>query len=337
VAALVLVAALVGGAFAVRSLYYQNLKAASASNHVQSFTVQRGASVQEISASLDEAGLIRAAWAFEWYIRNEGLREYLLAGTYNLRPSMSVQEIAGVLTQGKIATDLVTIPPGARLDQIRQILIQKYGFDEAEVEAALNPANYANHPALVDKPKGANLEGYLYPESFQKTGETSPQIIIKQSLDEMQKVLTPDLRAGIVRQGLTVHQGVILASIIEQEVSNPDDKATVAQVFIRRLKQDIRLESDATSTYGAVISGKIDSLSRQQVLTFDSDYNTYNNDGLTPTPISNVSISSLQAVANPSSTDYLYFVSGDDGKTYFSRTIEEHEALTRQHCTTLCQ
>ncbi|MGH9858148.1 MAG: endolytic transglycosylase MltG, partial [Acidobacteriota bacterium] len=261
---------------------------------------------------------------------------YLLAGTYNLRPSMSVQEIADALTQGRIATDLVTISPGIRLDQVRQILIQKYGFGASEVDAALNPANYANHPALVDKPKGASLEGYLYPESFQKTGETSPQTIIRQSLDEMQKVLTPELRAGIVRQGLTVHQGVILASIIEQEVSNPDDKKTVAQVFIKRLKEDIRLESDATATYGAVLSGQIDSLSRQQVLAFDSDYNTYTNDGLTPTPISNVGIRSLQAVANPSDTSYLYFVSGDDGKTYFSSTIEEHEALVRQHCTKLC-
>jgi UPF0755 protein len=337
VTAAVFVVAIIGGAIAVRNYYYQSLKPVSASNHNQSFTVSNGASVQEISTSLDSAGLIRAAWAFEWYIRNEGLREYLLAGTYNLRPSMSVQEIADVLTQGRIATDLVTIPPGARLDQIRQILIQKYGFSETDVDAALNPSNYANHPALVDKPKGASLEGYLYPESFQKTGETSPETIIRQSLDEMQKVLTPDLRAKIVRQGLTVHQGVILASIIEQEVSNPEDKSVVAQVFIKRLKEDIRLESDATATYGAVLSGKIDTMSRQQVLSFESDYNTYTHNGLTPTPISNVSAKSLGAVASPSNSDYLYFVSGDDGKTYFSRTIEEHEALTAEHCKTLCQ
>lgn len=331
ITAVVALAAVLGGAFAVRRAYHENLKAVSASQKSQLFTVESGASVQHIGAKLHEAGLIRAAWAFEWYVRNEGLGDDMQAGTYSLRPNLSVPEIVETLTGGKIATDLVTILPGQRIDQIRQSLIDKYGFSAADVDAALQPAKYVGHPALVDKPTDANLEGYLYPESFQKTAETNPETIIRASLDEMQKHLTPELRAGIVRQGLTVHQGVILASIVEQEVSNPDDRRTVAQVFLRRLREGKRLESDATASYGAILAGAPPSAS------YNSAYNTYMHSGLTPTPISNVSQTSLAAVASPSPTDYLYFVAGDDGKTYFSHTLEQHEALTAQHCTRLCR
>ncbi|HTE22631.1 MAG TPA: endolytic transglycosylase MltG [Candidatus Limnocylindria bacterium] len=333
----VLVLVLAGSVFMVRRVYNQNLRPVGASKRSVLFTVPKGASAQEVSASLKAAGLIRTSWAFEWYFRTNNLGQYLQAGTYTLRPSLSVSEIADVITQGRVATDLVTIVPGQRLDQIRTALITKYGFSAASVDEALKPGNYAAHPALVDKPKDASLEGYLYPESFQKTADTSPQTIIGSSLDQMQKFLTPELRAGIVRQGLTVHQGVILASIIEQEVSDSADKKTVAQVFLRRLREDRLLQSDATASYGAVLSGQIQSLSRDQILVYDSLYNTYLHPGLTPGPISNVSNSSLEAVSHPSDTDYLYFVAGDDGKTYFSRTLAEHEALTAQHCKTLCQ
>jgi UPF0755 protein len=142
--------------------------------------------------------------------------------------------------------------------------------------------------------------------------------------------LTPELRTGIVRQGLTVHEGVILASIIEQEVGKQSDRATVAQVFLKRRQMDMPLGSDVTAFYGAIKDGKTPSL------TYDSPYNTLIHKGLPPGPISNVSDSSLQAVANPSPTDYLYFVAGDDGITYFSHTLQEHEALTQAHCKKLC-
>lgn len=321
----------IAGALVVRRAYYANLEPVSSSQESKLFTVPMGASVKEIAADLHKTGLIRSAWSFEWFIRNQDLRDELQAGTYSLRPNMSVPDIANVLTQGKVATDLVTILPGQRLDQIRVAFTDTYKFDPTEVSSALDPANYANHPALVDKPQGASLEGYLYPESFQKTAQTNPQTVVKASLDEMQKQLTPELRAGIVRQGLTVHQGVILGSIIEREVGSPDDKRVVAQIFLRRLREDHNLESDATAFYGAALAGAAPSLN------YESSYNTYTHAGLPPGPISNVSASSLAAVANPAATDYLYFVSGDDGKTYFSHTLEEHEAQTSAHCQRLCQ
>lgn len=323
-----------GGVFIVRKSYVDGLKPVSNSQKSELFTVVQGASVQEVAASLKGAQLIRSPRSFEWYFRTKNLREFLQAGTYSLSPSMSVETMAEILTHGRVATDLVTILPAKRIDEIRDGLINA-GFTPSSVDAALDPAVYADHPALVDKPRGASLEGYIYPESFQKTTETNPQSIIRASLDEMQKVLTPQVRAGMVRQGLTVHKGIILASIIENEVHTTEDKAKVAQVFLKRLDSDMLLQSDATSKYGAILAGQ------EPSLTFESKYNTYNHKGLTPTPISNVTKSSIEAVAKPATTDYLYFVSGDTNSqgvsvTYFAKTLEEHERNIERYCTKLC-
>jgi UPF0755 protein len=292
-------------------------------------TIPSGSSVKTIAKILKDSDLIRSSVAFEQYIRNNGLTSSLQAGTYALQPSQSVQEIVAVITEGKIKTDLVTILPASRIDQVRKTLINN-GFTESEADDALDPDNYKNHPALVDKPVGAGLEGYLYPDSFQKNSETTAKDIIRLSLDEMSQKLTAELRAKIERQGLTVYEGITLASIVEQEVSSQNDRTQAAQVFLKRLRTGMVLGSDVTVFYGAIAAGK------EPSLQYDSLYNTHIHAGLTPTPISNVSESSLNAVANPASTDWLYFVSGDDGITYFSKTLEEHESLTALHCKKLC-
>jgi UPF0755 protein len=327
---LVLLIILAGSAFAVRRTYNENLQPVSASQHRVLVNIESGASATQIAVQLKQQGLIRADWAFEWYVRNHNLRDKLQAGSYYLTPSQSVPEIMEVLTQGKIATDLVTILPGQRLDQVRKALINS-GFPAADVDEALKPTNYRNHPALVDKPVDANLEGYLYPDSYQRTANTKPADIVRVSLDQMADHLTPELRAGIAKQGLTVYQGVVLASIIEQEVGKVSDKPTVAQVFLKRLRDGMVMGSDVTNLYGSLLAGH-----QPPSLTYDSPYNTHLHQGLPPGPISNVSKESLQAVAKPGTTDYVYFVAGDDGLTYFSRTLEEHEALVRAHCKKLC-
>lgn len=320
----VVVGGLLATVLGIRHNYYANLKPVSGSQKSQLVIVEKGATAAEIASTLKKQGLIRQTWAFEWYVRNHNLRDKLQAGTYSIQPSQSVPEIADILTKGQIATDLVTILPGKRIDQIQQALVNS-GFKPEEVEAALNASLYANNPALVDKPASASLEGYLYPESFQKSPDTKPQVIITAALNEMQKYLTPEVRAGFVKQGLTVHQGIILASIVEKESGKVEDRPIVAQVFLSRLRQNIALESDATTSYGAVLNG------HEPTNDYDSLYNTYKHPGLPPGPISNVSVSSLRAVAFPASTDYLYFVAGHDCKTRFSKTLKDHEALIQQY------
>lgn len=329
-----LIVGLVASAAIVRRTYENNLRPVSATTTGQTFTVAPGSSVAVIANELKVQGLVRSDWAFEWYVRNSGLNNQLKAGTYLLNPSMSVQDIAKALTDGKEATDLVTILPAKRLDQVREGLI-KAGFTAEEVDAALEPSQYQDHPALSDKPKEASLEGYLYPESFHKTSITKVTDVIRDSLDQLQLRLTPDIRQAISQKGLTVHQGLTLASIIEQEVSdkNASDKPQVAQVLLKRYQIGMPLGADPTAFYAAIINGA----NPDEVgVGFDSPYNTRRYAGLPPGPIGNVSESSLKAVAYPAETDWLYFVAGDDGKTHFSKTLQEHEALTRQYCTKLC-
>ncbi len=316
-------------AIAIRHQYYENLKPVSAAQRSIDVDIPKDSSVKEIAVLLHGQGLIRATWAFEWYVRTKELGDKLQAGTYTFRPNQGVAAIVDELSAGKTAKNLITIVPGYRIDQVRKALIDN-GYTPDQAKAALDPAQYAGHPALVDKPAGASLEGYLYPDSYQKDSVTTPEQIINNALDEMQKHLTQDIRAKLAQRGLSVHQGIILASIIEQEVSNPNDRAKVAQVFLSRMQKGMRLESDPTVKYGAILAGQKPSL------TYDSAYNTYKIMGLPPGPISNVSASSLQAVAAPAATDYLYFVAGDDGNTYFSKTLEEHQALVAQHCKKLC-
>jgi UPF0755 protein len=124
---------------------------------------------------------------------------------------------------------------------------------------------------------------------------------------------------------------MILASIVEQEVSKPTDRSQVAQVFLTRLQKDMMLGSDVTARYGAIMAGQ-----SPTNLTFDSPYNTLKHKGLPPTPISNLSDSSLTAAANPAASNWLYFVAGDDGTTYFSTNLQDHQALTAKYCHKLC-
>ncbi len=326
----ILLLSLLIATLAVWHFYSQNLRPVSTHGEPQTVTVVAGASPTQIAGLLHDQHLIRSAWAFEAYVRSVGVQEDLQAGTYSLSPTQSVQAIVSQLTHGKVKTQLITILPGQRLDQIRQALIN-YGYSKADVDAALQPGAYEGNAALVDKPLGNSLEGYLYPDSFQRTGTTSVSTIVQESIAEMQNHLTPDIRAALAKEGLSTYQGIILASVVEKEVNTPSDRAQAAQVFLKRLNLGMPLGSDVTALYGSLLNGQ------GPTLDYDSPYNTRLHTGLPPAPISNVDNSALQAVAHPANTDWLYFVTGDDGTTHFSHTLQEHQALTQQYCHKLCE
>lgn len=333
VAAIVTVIIVIGLAVTViviRQSYIENLRPISNSKTEQYFTVEKGMSAKEIASSLFDQRLIRSASAFEWYVRSNNLRDKLQAGTYVLNPSMSQQQIVSKMVKGDIAKNLLTILPGKRLEQIKEAFV-KAGYSEASVEAAFKPEQYRNHPALAELPVGASLEGYLYPDSYEKTTDTTPETIIKASLDELIEKLSPQLKSSLAKQGLNTHDALILGSIVEQEVSKISDKPLVAQVFLRRLREGIPLGADPTSRYASLLKG-LETVD----YSVDSPYNTRRYAGLPPGPIGNVSLSSLEALAKPSSTNYLFFVAGDDGVTRFSNTQTEHEELTRRYCIELC-
>jgi UPF0755 protein len=325
-----LIIILVAGAVLARHVYYLQLRPISSNQQTQIFTVESGSSVKDIAQNLQKAQLIRSAWALELYAHSKDLNSQVKAGTYALSPSQGTAFVMKTLTTGEVATRLVTILPGRRIDQVRADLINS-GFKPTDVDNALNPDQYADLPALAFKPADVNtLEGLLWPDSFQKDPSTDPSVIIRESLTEMGQHLTSNVQAAFAGEGLTTYQGVTLASIVIQEVNKPSDQTQAAQVFLSRLKSGMDLGSDVTANYGAIAAGKTPNLN------YDSPYNTRLHPGLPPTPISTVSVSALNAAAHPAATNWLYFVTGDNGTTYFSTNFQDHQAQAAQYCHKLC-
>ncbi len=328
-AAVLMLVALIG-VWRVRNSYESNLKPVlSTSAAAKYFTVQLGDNLNKIAHNLQNEGLIRSWSAFEAYVRINELRSQLQAGTYSLSPSMSTPEIADKIAGGDIAKNLVTILPGTRLDQIKDVLI-KAGYNPSQADAALKASDYADLSLLQYLPPGHSLEGFLYPDSFQKNVATPASTIIRMSLQEMGKKLTPDIINGFKQQGLSVYQGVIVASIVEQESGKASDSPIMAQVFLLRLKKDIMLGSDVTARYASAVAGKPFSA------IIKSPYNTRVVKGLPPGPIGTVTTTSLNAVAHPAGSSYLYFVTGDNGTTYYSYTQDQHNALVQKYCVKSC-
>jgi UPF0755 protein len=301
--------------------------------------ITAGSSPADISQSLKQKNLIRSEFAFDIYTRLSGARSSLQAGTYSLSPSESTPDIVKHLTSGKTDEFNLTFFPGGTLTDpsdkplkektdVTSVLLRA-GYEESEIKAALSKTY--NHPLFTDKPAGTTLEGYIYGETYSFSSGASVEEILERTFDEMYKQIQQNnLIEGFKAQGLNLYQGITLASIIQREVSSQGDQKQVAQVFFKRLAEGMPLGADSTFIYGAQLLGTTPSVN------LDSPYNTRIHTGLPPGPISSPGLTSLIAVANPAPGDYLYFVSGDDGKNYFSRTLEEHEANTQQHCHANC-
>lgn len=315
---------------AVVAWYNSQLSAVNADDNTkQKVVISPGTDVEGIAAQLEAAGLIRSSDAFGWYVRLNGTANLLQSGTYRLSPAEDVPAIVRHLTSGKTDSFSITFLPGATLDQHRTVLIEA-GYEASAVDAALG--KQYDHPALATKPAGADLEGYIYGETYSFPTEATPEDIITRTFDQFQQVIEEnDLVAKYKTQGFTLYEGITMASIIQREVVSAEDAAQVAQIFKLRYDQGMQLGSDVTYQYIA------DKLGQPRSVDFDSPYNTRRYTGLPPGPISSPGSTALLAVANPAPGDFVFFLSGDDDKTYYARTVEEHERNIREHCQKKCQ
>lgn len=309
--------------------YNQSLAAVNASDTSRvRIEIESGLSPGEIGQLLEDKKLIRSKEVFDIYTRLTETRSKLQAGTYSLSPSESMEVIVSHLVAGLVDQFSLTFLPGATLAENRKVLIGA-GYKEQDVDAAL--AKKYNHPLLQSKPEAADLEGYIYGETYTFGSSASIEEILKETFDHYYEILQKDnLIQGYKAQGLSLYQGITLASIIQREVPSAADQKQVAQVFFSRLTLGMPLGADATYQYAAKKMGVAPHTD------LDSPYNTRKFTGLPPGPIATPGRTALQAVAAPASGDYLYFVSGDDEKTYFSRTLAEHESNTRAHCHVKC-
>lgn len=303
----------------------------------QRVTIETGETSTTIAAQLEKSGIIRSALAMRLYVEMSGNKNKLQAGGYLLSTSQSVPEIVDHLVEGKTDEFNVRILPGFTLDEladekVKGSLVQQ-GFSEQEIRAAY-AANYS-HPLLTNKPATADLEGYIFPETYKMNSDGTLESLFTRSFDELYNRMKKDgTLEAFQAQGLNIHQGITLASMVQKEVSNPIDQAQVAQVFLKRLSSGQVLGSDVTFFYAAKKMGV------KGTPELDSPYNTRKYGGLPPGPIANMNYSAIQAVAHPAPGDYLFFVAGDGtdaGKTFFARTEEEHNANVAAHCHVLCQ
>lgn len=310
-------------------------------------SIEPGTAPDAIAQMLEEKKLVRSAFVFSVYAKVNGVSSRLQAGAHRLTSSQSVPEIATALQSAQTEEKVVQFVPGAMLrdnsdttpenrQDVRSAL-EKLGYDRAEIERAF-AADYSeyNDTLFMGRPDGADIEGYVWGETYHVAADATVEQILRHTFDEfVKKIEENDLVVKFERQGLSLFEGITLASVVQKEVSCHgaqvcDDQKKVAQVFFKRLHDGISLGADATFMYAAAQAGE------RPTVDFDSPYNTRIHRGLTPGPISTPGLGALLAVADPAEGDYLFFVSGDDGVNYFTRTEAEHIEATRKYCHVKC-
>jgi UPF0755 protein len=316
--------------FLTAQIYNQDLSPVSPDDQqLVKVTIPSGYSDDQIAALLVSDHLIKQAWVFKVYVHTLN-NEILQAGTYKLSPSYSLPKIVKTLVDGNIETKVLTILPGKTISQIEATFI-KSGFSPSAVKAAFNPDLYTNIPIVNDKPSNVDtLEGLLWPDSFDINDTSTPETIVSESLTEMSQKITSQLQAIFASEKLSIYQAITLASIINQEVSSPRAQPQVAQVFLKRLSLNMPLGSDVTALYGSQKAGQGNNLN------YNSNYNTLLHPGLPPTPIATISPQALNALAHPADTNWLYFVTGDNGHTYFATTLSGQNQNIAQYCHQRC-
>lgn len=290
-------------------------------------TIEQNSSPATIGTLLEDKKVIKSSRAFAIYTRLSGMQSKLQAGSYRLSPGESTPEIVTHLTKGNIDTFNITFLPGATLADNKKVLIAA-GYSEDEVTAAL-VASY-DSPLFDGKPSTADLEGYIYGETYNFATEVTVKDILARTFSQYNTVVIENgLVAAYKARGLSLYEGITLASIIQREASGGDE-AQIAQVFYSRMATGMVLGSDVTYQYIADKTGV------ERDTNLDSPYNTRRYSGLPPGPISVPGLAALKAVATPAAGDYLFFLSGDDNVTYFARTNAEHEQNIIAHCKVKC-
>lgn len=281
------------------------------------FVVEQGWALPRVAGELEQAGIIADRRAFRLWARLKGAGGSIRAGEYNIGPNMSPAEILEELTSGSVVTHVVTVPEGYTVDQIAALLEAKgLVSSRSEITALLEDKGLMEAYELP----GPTLEGYLYPDTYYFARGLRPRRMVEEMIRRFLEVARP-LREHAAERGMDLKELVILASIVEKETGLASERPVIASVFLNRLDRGMRLESDPTVIYG--LSEFDGNLTRKDLET-PTSYNTYEIRGLPPGPIANPGIDSMKAVLDPADTDYLYFVSRNDGSHHFSRTLAEH-------------
>ena len=293
-------------------------------------TIDQGTGTQGIIGRLSEAGVVSHPFALKIYLRITGRGGNLKAGDYKFPSPISPLQAVEKIRRGEVDLERVTIPEGYNRFDIADALATKTGKASSDEFLRL-----MNDQTSIEKiaPTARDLEGYLFPDTYNYNSKTTPEDLIRMMVNRFEEVFEPEWSVRARQLGLSAHQVVTLASIIEKEAKVPDERPHMASVFFNRLKRGIPLASDPTFIYAAILAGDYDGNPNQlRYRDRPSPYNTYVVSGLPPGPIACPGRASLEAVLHPDTTDDLYFVlNGTNGRHKFSRTAAEHDVAVEEY------
>ncbi len=289
-------------------------------------TIPAGADAKTIGALLARKRLVRRGLGFVLAARLEGVAGKMKAGRYELSPAMPPRQIADLIALGLTASDIVVIPEGYTVAQTAHRLAQRHMADE-RVFLHLAQTQGRTFQTAGFQPPDADLEGYLYPDTYRIPKGTDERGIISQMLHNFQRRVLATEGPAVARHPGGLAAAVTLASLVEREAEVDRDRPLIAAALTNRLAQGMRLQCDATVQYA---------LPRHKArlmyadLKVDSPYNTYTHAGLPPTPICSPGLPSIDAALHPADVDYLFYVARPDGSHIFSRTLAEHDRAIAQ-------
>jgi UPF0755 protein len=295
------------------------------------FTIPVGATASDIAQGLRDESLIRSDLLFQLLVEQRGLEGSFRHGTFLLRSDMTLDEIVGTLSTSTAVDQTLTFPEGWRLEQMAERMANQSEIDDLEFIrlAREGVATFAvEFDFLASLPSGQSMEGYLFPDTYQIDGSSNARNLILRMLRRFDEVVTPEIRADAADNGLSVHEMITLASIIEREAVLDEERAVISGVFHNRLARGIPLQADPTAQYAIGQTSPGARWWKPDIdgndLRTQSPYNTYVVDGLPPGPIAAPGLASIIAAARPEATPYLFFVARGDGSHAFSETLEEH-------------
>ncbi|TSC94802.1 MAG: UPF0755 protein [Parcubacteria group bacterium Licking1014_1] len=285
------------------------------------YIVQKGQSDEDIAKDLEKQGIINSDYFFRAYAVFSFQHSKLQAGRYVLGPGMSVYEIVKKLVNGDVIKEKITIIEGWDIKDAAEYFEGKNICGKDDFIILVSQDYSKEFGFLTEKPKNVNLEGYLFPDTYEISQGESCEDILKNIIANFEKKITLELKEAIASRKKSIFEIMTMASIIEKEVKTMNDKEIVSGLLWKRLEAGMPLQVDATINY---ITGKNQKSALLADTKIDSLYNTYKYKGLPLGPISNPGMDSILAAIYPKASPYWYYLSGVDGKTIFSQTLKEH-------------
>jgi UPF0755 protein len=287
-------------------------------------TVMEGKRFADVARELHERGVLRHPELLIVWARLTGEDRQVRAGEFLVTTPLSPLGLLARVTSRPDPLHEVTIPEGLTVRQVvAAFSAAGFGAEESFFCLLDDPAFLAAEDLPAD-----GAEGYLFPDTYDFPLATPPERILRAMLKRFRDVVTPDFAAKAAQIGLSVHEAVTLASLVEEEAAHADERRLVSAVFVNRLRRGMPLQSDPTVLYGR--DGTDRTLTHED-LHRPTPYNTYTIPGLPPTPIANPGRAALEAAVDPAPVDYLYFVSRGDGSHQFSTTLLEHNAAVTRY------